>query len=323
MRDAIDRMVGKPGFAEAIHGVFSWFHSRTVTSLVVEKIMGTDAVCRNAALACCYLHQWGADDGIDDALLTKAFRPDVLEFDALAHCGKSGFARLPLEFILTATPDDPAFFNAARCALLLGERDVSVRALQACLTSQNKSLIDAAKLLCLALPLIGLQKQLAQFEKNPEFRGLLIQAVGWNGDPAYIPWLIAQIDESDEARLAGEAFRLVTGLDLVANQMVRNQPPPSRSAAQVYPMPDAAELTAWWQVNQHLYTCGTRYLLGRPPSEPWLIHILSAGEQAHRELAALHMTLSLPGKPHFPLHASAAIQLRHLNRIQGNDYESS
>ncbi|NHZ89224.1 hypothetical protein F2P45_09365 [Massilia sp. CCM 8733] len=242
MDDAIASLAGKPGFSDAVHGALAWFDSAAAASLIAEKISSGNGVLRHAALAHCHLHAAIADD----ALLAGTASPGAAEFDAIAHCGRAGLLPGVASFLGTATPEDPAFFSAARCALLLGERDGSIPSLQSCAASQGAHASEAVKLLCLALSGSQLQEHMARWKQCAEQRALTIQAAGWNGDPADIPWLIAQLDDSAEARLAGEAMRLITGLDLDANKMVRAEPRAGADSTPAYPLPDRARLTAWW-----------------------------------------------------------------------------
>jgi len=46
----------------------------------------------------------------------------------------------------------------------------------------------------------------------------------FTGDPAYLPWLIQQMDDPKLSRSAGEAFALVTGLDLSFLDLDRTPP---------------------------------------------------------------------------------------------------
>lgn len=318
MDDALARLAGQPGYCDALHGVLAWFDSHAVSSVVAAQIRCADRAGQLAALACCHIHPALADGRIDDALLDHAASSGAPGFDAIAQCGRVSLLPRVAGFLDTAKPAHPACFNAARCALLLGERDASVRALRACEAAHGQPATEAAKLLCLALSGSGLHHHIATLMQSPDQRALAIRAAGWSGDPVHIPWLLAHIDDSNAARLAGESIRLITGLDLDANRMVREEPRSHAKDAPVYPMPDRARLQAWWEANAQFYPGDARYLLGRPVSGPWLLHILSAGEQAHRELAALHRALMYPGEPAFPVHASAGIQRRRLERLRGD-----
>ncbi|MDQ1829718.1 hypothetical protein [Massilia scottii] len=323
MIEALNRMTGKPGFAEAIDGIFSWFDSRAAMDLAAEKIVNGDAACRTAALKHWHLHQWRADEKVNASLFSSMAIPDVATLDAMGRTGQPSLAGLALKALHAASPKEPEFFYAARSAILLGNRTAAVTALQECLLRPGAVQVDAVKFLCAALPLSELQQQLLQLEKYTEYEGLLIQAAGWSGDATYIPWLIAKAADANCANLAGEAFRLITGLDLEASQMSQAHGIAGSISGRKYFTPDSDKLGDWWRVNQHRYEHGARLLLGRPISDTWLLQILSVGEQADRELAALHLALLRRGMPHFPTAANAAIQFRQFERFQGNHDESS
>ncbi|MET3138561.1 hypothetical protein AAKU61_002931 [Undibacterium sp. GrIS 1.2] len=143
----------------------------------------------------------------------------------------------------------------------------------------------------------------------------MIEIAGWSGNPAYVPWLIAQMSDEANGRLAGEAFRLITGFDIEANDAIPGIPNARSSKKQPYPMPDAVKLNTWWQQNHQDFALDTKFFLGRPLSIEWLNHLLGLAEQSHRELAALHRMLIQPGSSRFPTQASSSIQLRHLQKL--------
>jgi hypothetical protein len=49
---------------------------------------------------------------------------------------------------------------------------------------------------------------------NPDTMRLAVIGVGVIGDPVSIPWLIEQMTISELARVAGEAFTMITGVDI-------------------------------------------------------------------------------------------------------------
>jgi uncharacterized protein (TIGR02270 family) len=53
-----------------------------------------------------------------------------------------------------------------------------------------------------------------QLVQNPAQRRIGIEALGLLGDPVSVPWLIQQMSDLPYARVAGEAFSLITGADL-------------------------------------------------------------------------------------------------------------
>ncbi|MFO6379681.1 hypothetical protein ACLBYN_44635, partial [Pseudomonas aeruginosa] len=53
-----------------------------------------------------------------------------------------------------------------------------------------------------------------QLMQAADTRRIGIQATGLFGDPVAVPWLIQQMRDESLARVAGEAFSLITGADL-------------------------------------------------------------------------------------------------------------
>ncbi|NHZ90404.1 hypothetical protein F2P45_15455 [Massilia sp. CCM 8733] len=320
MLEAMNRMRSRPGFADAVDGLFGWFDSAAAMRLVLDNLSNEDALCRSAALAAWHVHRRQAGEEAGASALV-ATAPDALALHAIGQAGQTRLIGIALTALAGTGPDDARHYAAARSALLLGDRKTALPALQACCTALTSWQGDAMKLVCAALPPGQLKPHLHGLDAHGGPAGLLVQAAGWSGDVAHIPWLLDKVADQQFAVLAGEAFVLITGLDLKANHMLTQAPALSGKAARAGPVPDGGLLRDWWQANGQRYEQGTPYLLGRPRTHAWLRHILATGEQAHRELAALHLALLEPGMPYFPVLASAAIQMRQLERLQGNNHE--
>ena len=105
----------------------------------------------------------------------------------------------------------------------------------------------------------------------------LIQGAGFAGDPAYVPWLIKQMETIETTRLAGEAFSLVTGLDLAFLDLDRKPPEnletgPSddaddpnvdRDQDEDLPWPDVDKIRKWW-LRRHRAEPRPKAALGFP-----------------------------------------------------------
>ena len=101
---------------------------------------------------------------------------------------------------------------------------------------------------------------LREFAKVPDRQRALIRATGVIGDPLYIPWLIERMATLETARLAGEAFSMITGLDLAYRDLDRHPPadfqsgpnddPADENVAldedENLPWPDPEKIGQWW-----------------------------------------------------------------------------
>ena len=64
--------------------------------------------------------------------------------------------------------------------------------------------------------LMALDRELAKEERHAR---LVVVGAGVHGDPVVVPWLIEKMRHPALARVAGEAFSMITGVDLVKEQI--------------------------------------------------------------------------------------------------------
>jgi uncharacterized protein (TIGR02270 family) len=106
-------------------------------------------------------------------------------------------------------------------------------------------------------------------------------------------------------RLAGEAFSMMTGVDLAYIDLDRRpsaglETGPNDDPADPdieldpdnwLPWPDPERVAKWWAGQRGGYAPGTRYLLGEPITPESLAEILRSGRQRQRTAAALELTI--------------------------------
>jgi uncharacterized protein (TIGR02270 family) len=157
-------------------------------------------------------------------------------------------------------------------------------------------------------------KGLAQDQAH--LRDVLI-GCGVTGDPLYIPWLIKQMETPEYARVAGESFSMITGVDLAYDDLDTDWPEgfeagPTEDPAdenvemdqdEDLPWPDPEKLGDWWAKHKSQYQTGVRYLCGKPISIEQCQHVLRYGFQRQRIAAALELALLQPDEPLFETRA--------------------
>lgn len=165
-----------------------------------------------------------------------------------------------------------------------------------------------------------------QLMQQPAQRRMVIQAVGLLGDPLSVPWLLQQMHEVPNARVAGEAFSLVSGADLALLDLELRDTPDydagpnddpadanvAMDADENLPWPDPALIEAWWQREKGAYQNGQGYFLGQPTSEQGYRLALAKGQQRQRIVAACGLARHRPTQVLFPVAAPAWRQLRLL-----------
>ena len=168
---------------------------------------------------------------------------------------------------------------------------------------------------------------LNELKNSDKLMRLAIVGVGAIGDPVNIPWLIEMMNIDEYARVAGESFTMITGIDLAYDDLEKDQPevfeagPPENpddenvelDFDEDLPWPDPPLINKWWESNKSKFKNGTRYLIGQPIKTEWLGSVLRNGMQRQRSAAALELAFLNPGLPLFETRAPGFIQKRILN----------
>ena len=144
------------------------------------------------------------------------------------------------------------------------------------------------------------QSWLQGLARFPDTLRYVIQGAGIIGDPSYIPWIIKQMENDEMARVAGEAFSIITGIDLTYENLQGEWregfvagPSEDHKDENVemdpdedLPWPETALITNWWNRNNERFTEGTRYLVGKPITVDHCRAVLKTANQRQRAAAA-------------------------------------
>ena len=155
---------------------------------------------------------------------------------------------------------------------------------------------------------------------------LAINGYGALGNPQAIPRLIEMMHTPELARPAGEAFSMITGVDIAYEDLETDAPEDFHAGPtedpededvemdpdEDLPWPDPELIGAWWHKNQISFQSGKRYLAGHPISSENCLHVLRNGFQRQRMAAALELALLHPGRPLFEVRAPGYRQQRLL-----------
>ena len=314
-----------PVARSGVTSALGWVSPASLRGLTGKLLVSTSAVRREAGLAACLMHQvypaaavFAALEDADGALRARALRMagETGRLDLLSACMKA----LVNECAGCA-------YEAARAAVLLGDRGSSVAALHAVASTPGPWRTRAASLILKLYTSAQANSLLRALSHDLTDRRLLIRGIGVAGDPDHVPWLVQQMHDLKFARMAGEAFSLMTGLDLAYLDMDRKPPenvdtldsdPDLESVAMDeddgLPWPDPDKIAVWWQGNAQRFTRGTRYFMGAPPSPAHCLSVLRDGCQRQRVVAAEYLVLMTPGTPMFNTSAPAWRQQRWLDK---------
>ncbi len=131
----------------------------------------------------------------------------------------------------------------------------------------------------------------------------VIKATGVLGDPQAVNWLIANMRAPESARLAGEAFTLITGIDLEGNGLALEVPDlvytddegtgedVELDEDENLPWPDPDKIAATWQKYGSGLGQGRRHFMGRQINAETLKQQIESGGQRHRYAASIELAV--------------------------------
>jgi uncharacterized protein (TIGR02270 family) len=303
-------------------GALGWVSSRQLEGKIAVLLQAHHPGWRELGIAACRLHR------VDDENVLRQGLADAdaaVRAAALRAAGEGGHRHLLAQCRAALDQEDARCRQwALRSCLLLGE---PVPAMPAVADCAGKS--PAFSLLLKVLDPARVRTWLGPMAKRPDQVRVAITGAGIGGDPAYVPWLMAQMAVPALSRLAGEAFSTITGLDLALLDLDRNPPDAfdpgpnddpeddnvSMDDDEGLPWPDAEKIAGWWRGNGQRFAAGQRFFMGAAPTVPHCRSVLREGTQRQRAAAAEYLCLLEPGTRLFPTGAPAWRQERWLRQI--------
>lgn len=314
------------GNLEAARGIVSalgWVEPRLLNGLVKNLLLSDAPYRRMIGIGACAVHRvhprthlFNALQSDDTALLARALKAagELGDIESL-HQVKSHLEH----------PDNGCRFQAARTAVLLGDKS-ALRILSLFARSDNAYRRAAMNVVFRAMEPAAAQQFIKQLASDrSEVRYALI-ASGIQGDPVYLPALMRQFENEELARVAGEAFEMITGLNIFRESLEIIPEIPDQAAAEEVGddddedlgedlglvVPDPAKMTPWYEKNKDRFLAGQRYLCGQPVSIESCRAILATGQQRQRQAAAIELVLAEPGRKLFETRAIGERQHRLL-----------
>ncbi len=226
---------------------------------------------------------------------------------------------------LLKSDDHCRFWASWSATLLAPDRDART-VLSSYVDSDGEKAVKALDMIVRRDEINAARKLIEQLAEKPDRVRLAFMAVAALGDPHFVPWLIQQMSQPPLARLAGEAFTMLAGVDLARERLVSPRPEGFESGPtedpndenvemdpdERLPWPNPVAVENWWHQHQSEFTPGIRYLLGKPLTLDWLEQVLRKGRQRQRVSAALELSILQPGRALFNVKAPGFRQQRLL-----------
>jgi uncharacterized protein (TIGR02270 family) len=241
--------------------------------------------------------------------------PDpLLKARALRAVGELGrLELLPILLDNLNTEDDECRFSAAWSSTLLSGGETAVHILQSIAESGQPRAEPALQLAVRRMDLSSAHTWRTRLAGGPKSMRSAVIAAGAIGDSVLVPWLISLMSDPALARVAGEAFSAITGVDIAYADLDGEKPegfdagptedPEDENvemdADENLPWPDRVAVENWCDKQGSGFTPSVQHLLGKPITADWLQQVLRIGRQRHRAAAAMELALRSPGLPLF------------------------
>ena len=303
-----------PELSRGIVSALGWLPYQQAEKHIKKLLTAESRDLRRIGIAACAVHRQNPGRPLTDALTDN---DPLLKARALKAVGQLGRVDL-MPFLRNnlVAEDEMCRFSAAWSSALLGDAG-ALSTLKSFIRPDVPYQEEAAKMALRQMDLStahGWQKELAQ---SPDTMRLAVIGAGVIGDPVLITWLIEQMNIPELSRVAGEAFTMITGVDIAYEDLEGEWPegfeagPTERpedenvemDPDEDLPWPNPELILGWWSKNKSAFRNGTRYLLGQPISPENLQQVLRTGRQRQRAAAAIELAMIKPGQPLFEVRA--------------------
>ncbi|MGE3152915.1 MAG: TIGR02270 family protein [Nitrospiraceae bacterium] len=306
----LDVVAAKPELLYGMVSALGWL-SFEQASPHIQPLLGSEVhLHRQIGLAACAVHRADPGQALNLAVTSRNLPLRARALKAVGELGRKDLLGAVKDHL--RAEDENVRYWAAWSGALLGEPS-AVPVLQGFAIPNNSYAEQACGMALRRLSLDEAHAWGRELAGRPATRRMAVIGVGVVGDPAQIPWLVEQMAIPNVARVAGESFTFITGIDLAYDDLERDKPEgfeagptenPEDENVEMdpdedLPWPHPELIEKWWSQNKSRFTNGTRYLCGQPMTVESLNQVLRTGKQRQRIAAAIELAMRQPGTPLF------------------------
>jgi len=295
---------------ETVNGLisaFGWVETHNLQGKVNGLLISSNPFWRQVGIAACVVHRVDPGKFLEQAIWDENL---PLRANALKAVGKLGRVDLKVALLEQLNHEgEQVRFWSAWSAVLLGDRGQALNILRVEIEANSEFCLPAMQVALRVLDTQTVKKTLKVLTDNKETLRQAIIGAGISGDPVYIPWLIQQMQVAEHAKVAGEAFSHLCGVDLAYQDMEGELPEGSVEAGPTenpgdesvkmdadedLPYPEPVIVQQWWQDNKESFKPNLRYLYGKPANIEQCRWVLKNETQRLRYAAAIILALTQP-----------------------------
>jgi len=304
-----------PELARGVISALGWMEYDQAAPHIAKLCVSELRSHRRIGIAAAAIHRQDPGRALKDALSSG---DPLLRARAIRAVGELARTDLVPFLQQELSSKDPVcrFWSAWSSALLSGYGN-TIQILQSIAASPGPFRERALQLALRRINLSAAHAWTQQLSRDPQSLRLAVIGAGILGDPALVPWLIEQMRVPPLARVAGEAFTMIAGVDLAYQDLDRKAPEDFEAGPnedpqddnvemdpdEKLPWPDVALIAQWWAKHHAEFQPGVRHLIGKPITVEWAEQVLRLGRQRQRAAAALELAILVPGSPLFEVRA--------------------
>ncbi len=286
----------------ALVSAFGWCPFAVIQERIENYFKSGGDYQRYLSFAACSVHR--KDPG---HMVLKGIQDNnnLVKARAIRLAGELGRTDLLANISDYLDSDDPQLkFHACFSTVLLGDNS-ALDKLMMFAENDNPYKQQAMKLGLLSMDNAKSEQLLKQWANDESRQRDAVIGAGIVGDPRYIVSLINKMDDLSLARVAGDAFSTITGIDIAYNDLEADIPEDYNATPNEdsqddnvdmdqdddLPWPNKHMIAELWQRSSKEYELGVKYFNGSSVNEDNLRNNLYFGSQVIRKLAALNYCL--------------------------------
>jgi uncharacterized protein (TIGR02270 family) len=315
----------EPELERSLISALGWIALDHAEGIIKKLLSSESSEIRRIGIAAYAIHRKDPGPPLIEAISDSDIRVRARAIKATGELGRHDL--IPQILYKIQEENEECRFYAAWSAARLGNRTSPVFSALKEIAEAESSYSERALDIALRCMTIREAKDWYQHLKGkPEKTRLVAIGAGVIGIPDMIGDLIKLMEAEDVARIAGEAFSMITGVDLAYEDLDGDQPENFKTGPKEeeedeeialdpdedlpWPAPDLVH--KWWNQNKRKFQSGKRYLMGKEITSESLKDALVHGNQRQRAAAALELALLEPTKPLFETRAPGKKQLKTL-----------